>query len=294
MKDCRVCKSTSSAVIGPARGDITLRRCASCGLVFHNEFTDEARLREYYDHYYHEEDQAFSPITDERLQNLLSSFELYRDRNRVMDIGCGAGHFLKVAVEKGWNAYGTEIASGAFERLARLGVKTFHGELQSANYPAEFFDVIYCSEVAEHLLDPALLLKEAARITRKGGLLYLTTPNYNSLSRRLIGFDWRIFGKEHICYFTPRTLSRAIIEAGFSKVAVSTRNIDPHELRKIFKRSSSERSSSEPGAGFQAERTEALRQQLETRRWLKLAKSAANSFLSATATGDTIVAKAEK
>jgi SAM-dependent methyltransferase len=257
--------------------------------VFHNEFSNDAELREYYSHYYRGDNLAFSAITEDRFQTLLSSFEDYRQTGRVLDVGCGAGHFLKVAIDRGWSAYGTEIAGGAFEQLSSLGVNLFCGELQAANYMDGFFDVVYCSEVLEHLLDPVALLRESYRILRAGGFLYLTTPNYNSLSRRLLGSNWRVIGKEHICYFTPKTLSRALVEAGFAKVKVSSRNIDPNELRKILGRH-----SVPPGTGFQAEPTERLRQRLETNRALSLAKNVANLFLSVTSTGDTLIVGARK
>ncbi|MEK6303082.1 MAG: class I SAM-dependent methyltransferase [Acidobacteriota bacterium] len=286
---CPACTVASSEFVLEGYEGIRLMRCGSCHLVFHNAFTDETELREYYDEYYDGENLAFSPITDRRFGELLRSFESYRQSHNILDVGCGSGHFLKVAIEMRWTGYGTEIASSAFDQLSKLGIKSFCGKLESANYAAEFFDVVYCSEVIEHLPDPTALLREIARVVRPGGLLYLTTPNFNSLSRRLLGSKWRVIGKEHICYFTPASLAGAIREAGFRKVAVKTRNIDPNEIKKAFSRN-----PVEVGIGFQTATTEALRHQLETRPALKLAKSAANVVLRTTGTGDTIVARAER
>lgn len=286
---CPVCTVVSSEFVFEGHEGIRLMRCGSCGLVFHNAFTDEEELREYYVDYYDGENLAFSPITDRRFRDLLRSFESYRESNQILDVGCGSGHFLKVALEMGWNAHGTEIASSAFDQLAKLGIKSFCGNLESADYTPSFFDMVYCSEVIEHLLDPAALLGEIGRILRPGGLLYLTTPNFNSLSRRLLGSQWRTIGKEHICYFTPGSLTRAIRAAGFTRVSAKTRNLDPHEIKKVFSRK-----PVEIGAGFQAEETEKLRRQLEMRRSLRLVKDVANLVLRATGAGDTIVVKAEK
>jgi 2-polyprenyl-3-methyl-5-hydroxy-6-metoxy-1,4-benzoquinol methylase len=286
---CPACTVASSEFVLEGHEGIRLMRCGSCSLVFHCEFTEEAELREYYDDYYDGENLAFSPITDSRYRDLLLSFESRRQLNNILDVGCGSGHFLKVAIEMGWKAHGTEIASSAFEQLSRLGIRSFFGNLESANYSDEFFDVVYCSEVIEHLLDPTALLREIARIVRPGGLLYLTTPNFNSLSRRLLSSKWRVIGKEHICYFTPVSLARTIHAAGFPKAAIATRNIDPNEIKKAFSRN-----PVEAGAGFQTATTEELRHQIETRPALRLAKSAANVVLRTTGTGDTIVVRAER
>lgn len=286
---CPVCTVASSEFVLEGHEGIRLMRCDSCRLVFHNAFTDDAELREYYDDYYDRENLAFSPITDRRFRDLLRSFESYRQSNQILDVGCGSGHFLKVAIEMGWKAHGTEIASSAFDQLSRLGINSFCGKLESANYAGEFFDVVYCSEVIEHLVEPATLLREIGRIVRPGALLYLTTPNFDSLSRRLLGSKWRVIGKEHICYFTPGSLARAIREAGFHEVAVKTRNTDPHEIRKVLTGK-----AFEAGTGFQVDATEVLRGHLEARPALRLAKNVVNLILGATGAGDTIVVRAEK
>jgi 2-polyprenyl-3-methyl-5-hydroxy-6-metoxy-1,4-benzoquinol methylase/glycosyltransferase involved in cell wall biosynthesis len=286
---CPVCRTGASRVVAEAREGVRLRRCSDCGLHFHRGFADTLEAEDYYSSYYHTENLAFSPLTKGRFRSLIASFESYRETGRLLDIGCGAGHFLKVASAQGWGAHGTEIAASAFEHLSRYGIKTFQGELQAARYPADFFDVVYCSEVVEHLPDPLSLLRESARILRPGGLLYLTTPNFNSLSRRLLGARWRVICKEHVCYFTPRLLTRLLRDAGFGRVRRATRNLDPHELRKLFGAA-----DAEARAGFQIERTEALRVRFERNPTLKVLKGAANLLLAATASGDTIIVRAEK
>jgi 2-polyprenyl-3-methyl-5-hydroxy-6-metoxy-1,4-benzoquinol methylase/glycosyltransferase involved in cell wall biosynthesis len=289
---CPACASGRAVYIGTARDEIKLKRCRSCGLVFHKEFSNSSEIGDFYGHYYREENMAFSPITESRFHSLMDSFQPYRETGRILDVGCGAGHLLKVAMDCGWRAYGTEIAAGAFDQLARLGVDAFRGELQSARYTDAFFDVVYCSEVIEHLLDPVSFLEESARILRPGGLLYLTTPNFNSLSRRLLGLEWRVFGKEHVCYFTPASLSRAILRAGFLKINVRTRNIDPNELKRVLAARFSGNPTGSSANGFDAKGNEELRIQLQQRPALRIAKNSANLILGMTGTGDTICASA--
>jgi 2-polyprenyl-3-methyl-5-hydroxy-6-metoxy-1,4-benzoquinol methylase len=244
-------------------------------------------LAGYYASYYHAENLAFGELTDARYRQLLRSFERHRQLGRILDVGCGSGQFLKAASAQGWAAYGTEIASGTFEQLSALGIRYHEGELHEANFDAGSFDVVYCSEVIEHVLDPRLLLHEIHRIVRNGGLVYLTTPNYNSLTRRLIGMKWRIFSREHLSYFTPSVLARAVGEAGFSRVECRTRNVDPNELRRAW-----QGSASESDTGFQIQANERLRRTIESSRALKFGKACVNSMLSLAGAGDTIVAMA--
>ena len=285
---CPLCGS-SSGRLGTRARSLDLEECTRCGLVFHTGFSSAAELTAYYSHYYSADNLAFSPTNDARFNDLLTSFETYRQTGRVLDVGCGAGQFLKVALSRGWDAHGTEIASGALEHLSRLGIKHFAGELQAARYPAGSFDVVYCSEVIEHAPNPGGLLGEICRIVRQDGLVYLTTPNYNSLTRRLAGSSWRIFSTEHICYFTPTTLVGAMRGIGFTTVQSTTRNLDLNELRRVFRRG-----RSSPATSFQHAPTEQLREALDRSRVLSLGKRGLNWLLALTSSGDTIVVRARK
>lgn len=52
------------------------------------------------------------------------------------------------------------------------------------------FDVIVSLEVIEHLPDPHYYIEKFEKLLRKGGALYMTTPNFNSLSRHILGSNW--------------------------------------------------------------------------------------------------------
>ncbi len=287
---CPSCDTPSDELALRVEGDIVLRRCRSCGLIFHLEFADAAVVQNYYAHYYDRpEALAFNPITDQRYQTLLAQFEPYRTVGRILDVGCGSGHLLAVALAHGWEPHGVEIATGALEELSQRGIHCYHGELRAAAYASDSFDVVHCSEMLEHVMAPAALLAEIGRVLRVGGLLYLTTPNFNSISRRLLGAKWRILCREHVLYFTPRVLTRTLSRAGFDPVITTSRNIDPIECRKLlpYRRHSSP-------SGYQAANVDQLRTRLELNLGLRLMKRAVNGMLSATASGDTIIARAVK
>src|SRR3954452_364817 len=69
-------------------------------------------------------------------------------------------------------------------------------------------------------------------LLRPGGALYLTTPNFNSLSRRVVGPRWRaIEYPEHLNLFTPRTLDGLLTRAGLTKADLRTTGISPADIR---------------------------------------------------------------
>jgi SAM-dependent methyltransferase len=145
------------------------------------------------------------------------------------------------------------------------------------------FDVITAFEVVEHLGDP---LAEAALITRAlrpGGLFYCTTPNFGSLSRRLLRGRWSVISyPEHLSYFTPSTLCSWLGRFGFATVEVTTSGFSLARLRRGL-----------PAAQTGQRSDEQLRVQIERSRALRAAKRTADVVLGTTRTGDTIKGRFE-
>ena len=81
------------------------------------------------------------------------------------------------------------------------------------------FDLIWCSEVIEHLEDPAFAMSELRRVTKPGGLLLLTTPNSYAWLFRFIALfgltPQRIQRKDHIQFFDLADVKRLAPDADF-------------------------------------------------------------------------------
>jgi len=79
------------------------------------------------------------------------------------------------------------------------------------------FDLVWCSEVIEHLQDPAFSLAELRRVTKPGGLLVLTTPNSYAWLFRFIALfgltPQRIQRKDHVQFFDLGDIKRLAPDA---------------------------------------------------------------------------------
>jgi SAM-dependent methyltransferase len=79
------------------------------------------------------------------------------------------------------------------------------------------FDLVWCSEVIEHLENPAFSLSELRRVTKPGGLLLLTTPNSYAWLFRFIALfgltPQRIQRKDHIQFFDYADIKRLAPDA---------------------------------------------------------------------------------
>jgi SAM-dependent methyltransferase len=101
-----------------------------------------------------------------------------------------------------------------------------------ARFPAGGFDVVTMIELIEHVAAPEVFLQSAARWLRPGGVLYLTTPNANSINRHVLGLTWSIISPpEHVTIWSARGMRRALVRAGFVPRRVRTEGLNPSELR---------------------------------------------------------------
>jgi 2-polyprenyl-3-methyl-5-hydroxy-6-metoxy-1,4-benzoquinol methylase len=262
-----------------------LVRCSDCGLTFSDRFPTDAELEEHYDDYGHA--WIDSPITRRRYRELLALLAPHRRLGRLLDIGCGAGFFLEEARAQGWEAHGNEYSRHAIEVARAKGLEVVHGPITETTYPPASFDVITAFEVFEHVRDPAEESALIARLLRPGGVLYCTTPNFNSLSRRLLRARWNVIEyPEHLVYYTPATLTRWLAGAGLQPVSVTSSGISLARMRDAI---SAPRQELAPHVADD----EGLRATIEGSRALQLAKAAANDALGALGAGDTLKARFE-
>ncbi|MCU0726292.1 MAG: class I SAM-dependent methyltransferase [Planctomycetes bacterium] len=282
VRTCPVC----SAVLGPGFVKTGLRYgvCAGCGGAFARRPPgEESRYRDYLP----ELTRTLPEATRRRYRELLSTFEPWRRTGRLLDVGCGSGFFVAEARAAGFEAEGTEVSAAAVEFAWGRGLPVHLGTLSRAGLPAGTFDVITLFEVVEHLPDPGGLVAEAAALLRPGGLLYLTTPNYGGLTRRLLGPAWSVIAPEHVSLFTPRSLRILLRRAGLAPVRIGSRNLLPHELARALRG----RRPAAPGSSMG--RTVEVQAAVEARPALRALKRIANAALSVTGLGDTLWGRCE-
>jgi SAM-dependent methyltransferase len=144
-----------------------------------------------------------------------------RRGERVLDLGCGAGAFLTALRDAGAEPVGVEIADAAAERARATGVEVRllerdgtlpfgHGE----------FDLVWCSEVLEHVPDALALLQETRRVLKPGGRLLLTVPYHGRLQAAAIAltrFDAHFDPMgQHLRFFTRTSLAATLEHAGLA------------------------------------------------------------------------------
>lgn len=276
---CLVCNSTYIKPLEAFKATHMVK-CSACGFVFAQKIPTEQELIDYYDGY--GRNDYLSPITIKRYHELLDEMEKYRKTNRILDVGCGIGYFLEVAKERGWEVYGTEYTDRAIEICAGKGIIMQQGKLDPSKFEAESFDIITSFEVLEHINNPIEEINNFYQLLRKGGLVYLTTPNFNSLLRYRLKERYDVITyPEHLSYYTPRTLNTLFKRSGFKKKAIQTTGISLTRLKT---------SQGKTSQAFISETSddENLRKQIEEKSYLQLAKKMVNGTLTLFGVGDSL------
>lgn len=112
---------------------------------------------------------------------------------RVLDMGCGAGHTAIAAARKAREVIGLDLTPEMVERATRLAAErgvanvTFQvGNVMGLPFDDASFDVVTSRVSAHHYLDPTKALAEAARVLKPGGLFLLSDtispedPNFDT------------------------------------------------------------------------------------------------------------------
>jgi SAM-dependent methyltransferase len=264
-----------------------LKRCPACGTIF-AEPERSGETRELYDGYYDRARFEIDAAVESSLESLVRSFAASRITGRWLDVGYGEGALLHIAQRHGWSCHGTEVSPRVLDYGRRQGWVVGSDTDDDSRFPPEGFDVVSMIELLEHVPSPTLFLECAARLLRRGGFLYVTTPNARSLNRWLLRSDWSVFSPpEHLTIWTAKGLRRALAAAGFSQPSVRAEGLNPFEILSRVRRSP----AGQP-APSRNESGLALNAALSASPGRRAAKRAINRLLSLLGVGDTLKARA--
>jgi SAM-dependent methyltransferase len=135
---------------------------------------------------------------------------------KLLDVGCGFGHYLDVARKYGFQTFGVEPDTARAAETTKKGHSVFVGPLSSSSFEGALFDVIILNHVVEHLRSPQEVVREIREHLKEDGLLYIATPNFGGLICTVEGSHYTHFTPpEHIAYFTRTSLKVLLENCGF-------------------------------------------------------------------------------
>jgi ubiquinone/menaquinone biosynthesis C-methylase UbiE len=123
---------------------------------------------------YNEREPHFRPENKAKVREVLATLARRAGHSRLLDLGCGTGFIIDLAVDLFDEIHGVDITTAMLERVDTSSGKVVLHRQRCEELPFEdgTFDVVTAYSFLDHLADYSVVLAEAARVLRPGGILY--------------------------------------------------------------------------------------------------------------------------
>lgn len=197
-------------------------RCLNCGLVYTlSSENRDSLLKEYNDM----EDELYLREASGRRRaaiRTLKGISALKGKGRLLEIGSCTGLLLDEARRLGWEVTGIEPSRWAADYARNnFNLNVIAKSIEEANPPKGHFDVVVMIDLLEHLIDPKSVLEKVRQLLKSDGVIYIATPDIESLAARILNNRWWGIKRHHLYYFSRRTLRSLLDKAGFEVVRSS-------------------------------------------------------------------------
>lgn len=144
--------------------------------------------------------------------------------SKVLEAGCGFGHWVFWLAKQGYKVTGVDLAQKAINTAKRYAKKNnevncqfIEADIRQLPIKDNYFDYIFSFGVIEHFRQPEFILRELKRVLKPGGKIFLSVPNlysFHTITRplaKLLG-RWNL-GYE--CSYNKKRLGQAVNNSGF-------------------------------------------------------------------------------
>lgn len=132
--------------------------------------------------------------------------------DKLLEIGCGRGEFLKAFANLGINSYGVDISDYCAKNKVSSKVACVDISKNKFPYENNSFDCVYHKSLIEHFYSPEHIMKETYRVLKPGGKIIVLTPDWVS--------QMKVFYEDftHCRPYDKQSLHDALNICGFSDV----------------------------------------------------------------------------
>lgn len=162
---------------------------------------------------YNENDRPLTTYPFELARYLSDRFHI-NSGNKILDVGCGRGEFLRGFIRCGAVGFGVDQSRVAENYCPEATLKISDIENDGIPYEDNMFDVVYSKSVIEHFYYPERMVKEIYRVLKPGGVVITLCPDWE--------FNYRIYFEDytHRTPFMQPSLRDIFLIHGFEHVMV--------------------------------------------------------------------------
>ena len=226
-------------------------KCKTCGMIFISSKLSRKNISDFYNKDKNNKQRYLSYYSDSKInQNktlkILSGHQQmikvlkYKSKGSILEVGSASGFVLDAARELGFETFGVEICKDLAKEASAKGHIIHVGTIDDF-YPKKQFDVIISVNTVEHFLNPLNSLKKLHDLLKPNGICIVSVPNHLKNDLLKCGYA-KSFVRDHLSYFTPKTLRLMVRKAGFKIIDLRT-NFLVHIGTKFLKFFRSEKKS---------------------------------------------------
>jgi SAM-dependent methyltransferase len=227
-------------------------QCTGCSFQFTNPRPGVAEIGRYYesdDYVSHNSaatgiiNQAYKVARFFTMRRKVAQLnKLAARRGKLLDYGCGTGHFLAAAKAASWQVAGLEPNARAREEASqRLGGIEI-GQENLASFEQGTFDAITLWHVLEHVHTLNETLSQLISLLKPDGVLLIAVPNVESLDAQHYRELWAAYDvPRHLYHFAPKTMAQLLKKHKMAITQTLPMPLDAYYVSMLSERHRAER-----------------------------------------------------
>ncbi len=238
-----------------SKESFAIQQCAACSFQFTNPRPDFANIGRYYESEEYVSHNSGAGGVINQAYKVARFFTMRRKvallnkqaprKGKLLDYGCGTGHFLAAAKASGWQVAGLEPNPRAREEASRRVGQPIGMESLLTFEPGSF-EAITLWHVLEHVHELNDTLQQLIRLLKPDGVLIIAVPNVDSLDAQHYRQDWAAYDvPRHLYHFSPKTMTQLL-----KKHKMTVREVLPMMLDAYYVSMLSEKHRAERGGGL--------------------------------------------
>lgn len=150
---------------------------------------------------FHQMKHVFNPVrVGYAKRKLFDDLKIDPQGKRALEVGCGGGILCEEIARMGFDATGIDPSEPSVRtaadhaRESGLNIRYLKGVGESLPFAEDFFDVVFCCDVLEHVRDLPSVVSEISRVLKKGGVFCYDTFNRTLISKLVaikMGQEWK-------------------------------------------------------------------------------------------------------
>lgn len=242
--ECPICNKTSFNHFLETKDHMITKElfsvvsCVSCGFHFTNSIPERDNIGDYYKSEVYVSHSSSKKGFINRLYNRVRKRTLQQKVNwinenangrNLLDLGCGTGHFLRAAIDAGFNGIGVEPDDDARSFAQSENNISPLTQVELYNLEKGSFDVITMWHVLEHVYDLKKDVETLTQLLTEKGTIFIAVPNMNAYDARKYRSFWAAYDvPRHLYHFQENDIRNLFGQFDFELTKVLPMKFDSY------------------------------------------------------------------